>query len=137
MIGSYVLVIENDKDQNIQIGKLGKLFFKKGFYAYVGSALNGLEHRINRHRNSGKNVHWHIDYLLDKTNIAYVFIKESKVKEECKIAHIFKEKLKSVSNFGCSDCNCSSHLFYGSLKDIFFCNKMANLVHLDISNNEE
>jgi len=130
MIGSYVLVIENDKDQNIQVGKLGKLFFKKGFYAYVGSALNGLEQRINRHKQSNKNMHWHIDYLLNKTKITNVFIKESKIKEECEIAYIFKEKLKSVPKFGCSDCNCQSHLFYGSLGDISYCKRIANLFSL-------
>ena len=75
-------------------------------------------------------MHWHIDYLLDKTKITDVFIKEGKVKEECEIANVFKEKLKPVFNFGCSDCNCYSHLFYGTLEDIFFCKEIANLVPL-------
>ncbi len=111
MKGSYVLVIENKKDQNIQIGKLGNIFFKKGFYAYVGSALNGLEQRINRHKRTDKKLHWHIDYLLNKTDIVDVFYKESEEKEECRIAKSFLN-LDSIKGFGCSDCNCESHLFY-------------------------
>ena len=49
MKGSYILVIELKEEKIIQIGKLGKIHFKKGFYVYIGSALNGLEQRITRH----------------------------------------------------------------------------------------
>jgi len=42
MKGSYILLIKLDEDKDIQIGKLGNISFKKGYYAYVGSALNGL-----------------------------------------------------------------------------------------------
>ena len=111
MKGSYVLVIKNSKDQTIQIGKLGKIFFKKGCYAYVGSALNSLEGRINRHMRKDKKFHWHIDYLLDKTKIVDVFCKKSKRKEECETANIFSN-FESIKGFGCSDCKCKSHLFY-------------------------
>lgn len=111
MKGSYVLVIKNSKDQTIQIGKLGKIFFKKGCYAYVGSALNSLEGRINRHMRKDKKFHWHIDYLLDKTKIVDVFCKKSKRKEECEIANNFLD-LEFIKGFGCSDCKCKSHLFY-------------------------
>lgn len=128
MKGSYVLIIENKKDQTIQVGKLGKIFFKKGFYAYVGSALNGLEQRINRHLRVNKKIHWHIDYLLSKTKVVDIFFIENKIKEECKIADNFKQKLKFIPKFGCSDCNCNSHLFYGSYKDISSCSRSSNLL---------
>ncbi|MEF8879166.1 MAG: GIY-YIG nuclease family protein [Candidatus Thermoplasmatota archaeon] len=129
MEGSYVLVIKNSKSQNIQIGKLSEIFFKKGFYAYVGSALNGVEERVERHLKSSdeKKLHWHIDYLLDETEIVEVFCKESEYKEECKIANCFKERLKPISGFGCSDCSCDSHLFYGSYEDMVSCSKSSNL----------
>lgn len=130
MKGSYVLVIKNKKDQSIQIGKLGNLFFKKSFYAYIGSALNGIEQRVKRHLRENKKTHWHIDYLLKKTEVIDIFCKESKIREECKIANVFKQRLKPISSFGSSDCNCETHLFYGLFDDILFCCKIANLTFL-------
>jgi len=48
MDGVYVLLIWVKK-RKIRIGKLGPLEFARGFYFYVGRALNGLEKRIKRH----------------------------------------------------------------------------------------
>ena len=120
MKGSYILVIELKKDKNIQTGSLGKLFFKKGYYFYVGSALNGLNQRIQRHLRQDKKLHWHIDYLLQYAKIVDVFYRVSKDREECKIGSKLGEKLPFISGFGCSDCKCLSHLFYGSKEDILF-----------------
>ncbi|MCK4635098.1 MAG: GIY-YIG nuclease family protein [Candidatus Aenigmarchaeota archaeon] len=113
MKGAYILLIENRKDSKIRIGTLGKLFFQKGLYAYVGSAMNGLEARINRHLRAEKKTHWHIDYFLKNKNvkIKQVYYKESSRKEECNIAKKISEYGKSVKGFGCSDCKCESHLF--------------------------
>ncbi len=118
MKGSYTLLIELKKDQDIQIGKLGKISFKKGCYVYVGSALNGLEQRINRHLRKSKKMYWHIDYLLQHAKVIDVFCKESNTKEECMIVKSLDEKLSSIHGFGCSDCSCSSHLFHGFKDDI-------------------
>ena len=60
MKGSYVLLIEIGQEKEIQIGSIGNIYFKKGFYAYIGSALNGLEQRIERHIRKDKRFHWHI-----------------------------------------------------------------------------
>jgi Uri superfamily endonuclease len=49
MKGSYILLLELTKSQNITVGRLGILLFLKGVYAYVGSALNGIEARVKRH----------------------------------------------------------------------------------------
>jgi len=118
MKGSYILLIKLKENKTINIGKIGKFDFKKGFYVYVGSALNGLDARINRHLRRNKKIHWHIDYLLNFTLITGIFYKKNSVKEECKIAHIFTKKLISIKGFGCSDCKCKSHLFYGSYNEI-------------------
>jgi Uri superfamily endonuclease len=118
MKGSYILFIEVKEDIEIVIGKLGKLIFKKGFYVYVGSALNNLESRINRHLKSDKKIHWHIDYLLKHADIIDVFFKERSKKEECKISNEFEKRLKYLKGFGCSDCKCKSHLFYGKYDEI-------------------
>ena len=118
MKGSYLLLVELRNDAIISIGKYGKKRFDKDCYVYVGSALNGLEQRINRHLRSYKKMHWHIDYLLKSAKINGAFYKESKHKEECSIAKKLDRRLVSIPGFGCSDCNCKSHLFYGSKNDV-------------------
>ncbi len=114
MKGSYVLIVLIPKDSNIKIGKKFEYNFKKGYYAYVGSALNGLEQRIHRHLRSNKKYHWHIDYLLAYGYITDVFYRENDIREECDIASVFSSNLPWIKGFGCSDCKCESHLFYGS-----------------------
>jgi len=127
MKGTYVLLIKLDNDKIIQIGKLGKIFFKKGYYAYIGSALNGLEQRINRHLRENKKTHWHIDYFLKHGKIISVYYRENSIREECNIAKKIDKKLSSTPGFGCSDCNCNSHLFYGFEKEIITVIKNLNL----------
>lgn len=118
MKGSYTLILELKKDKEIQIGKLGKIIFRKGFYVYVGSALGGLESRISRHLRNSKKIHWHIDYLLEHSKIIDIFYTENDFKEECNLAKKFEEKLLPIPHFGCSDCDCDSHLFFGDIFDI-------------------
>jgi Uri superfamily endonuclease len=121
MKGSYVLVLQLSKDREITVGKLGTLLFKKGYYVYVGSALNGLEHRLQRHLRNEKRLHWHIDYLLAYASIVDIFFREGDTREECAIAHSFASSLISIPHFGCSDCSCKSHLFFGTYKEIKDC----------------
>jgi len=118
MKGSYVLLIRIDKDSSIDIGKIGKIDFKKGVYVYVGSAMNNIKHRIERHLKKEKKLHWHIDYLLEKSRIVNTYYRESNIREECKIANVLNQHLSFIPNFGCSDCSCKSHLFYGDINII-------------------
>ncbi len=119
MKGFYVLIIENRKDIELEIGKLGCVAFEKSFYAYVGSALSGLERRIERHlRDPGDNkkLHWHIDYFLASPTveiIAVVFAKSVDSKE-CEIATNLNRDLAAITDFGCTDCRCPSHLFFST-----------------------
>lgn len=96
------------------MGALGKLTFEKGLYAYVGSAQRNLEKRINRHFRKNKQLFWHIDYLLnsDAARIVEVFYKDAVKNEECAIARQIDGIGKRVDGFGCSDCDCKSHLFH-------------------------
>jgi Uri superfamily endonuclease len=112
MKGAYVLLIRLDSTQVIRIGKLGRMRFRRGYYAYVGSAMNGIESRILRHLSKGKKMHWHIDYLLRKGKIVEIHCFSSGSREECRIADKFLKRFPSIAGFGCSDCKCSSHLFY-------------------------
>lgn len=108
-----MLVMDLGHDASIMVGKKGFIDFQKGCYVYVGSALNGLEQRIQRHLRSHKKMHWHVDYFLPFTSILAVFSKESTRREECRVARLFDRYFLSVPGFGCSDCSCKSHLFIG------------------------
>ncbi|PNX47417.1 MAG: endonuclease [Thermoplasmata archaeon M11B2D] len=118
MKGAYLVVMKLDKDTLIQIGKRKVLGFTKGYYVYVGSALQGLNQRIRRHLRYEKKTHWHIDYLRPYTEVVAIFYKENIVKEECTIAQALQEYFGSIPGFGCSDCSCESHLFFGSSQEI-------------------
>ena len=86
MNGCYCLIINMDSKKYITIGKkLGKLKFDKGCYVYVGSAMNSLENRLNRHLRRNKKHHWHIDYLLEKAEITEIIYNENK-KVECELS---------------------------------------------------
>ncbi len=111
MKGSYILIIRIPKEIEILVGKLGRIEFREGFYAYVGSAMNGLDGRIQRHLREKKRKFWHIDYLLEKAEIVDIFILESKRRIECDIAKNLAKIFRPVRRFGSSDCTCEGHLF--------------------------
>ena len=111
--GIYVLIIQVNEDADVNVGALGELTFKKGLYAYVGSAQNDLEQRVKCHFRKEKRRFWHIDYLLDNgaTKVVEVFYKQANKTEECMFAKVIGERGEPVDGFGCSDCKCKSHLF--------------------------
>jgi Uri superfamily endonuclease len=132
MKGSYILIIKLDKDKTIQIGKKQqKIFFKKGYYAYIGSAMNGLEQRINRHLRKNKKFHWHIDYLLEHSKIEKIYYLESTKRKECEIAKKFNQEFENISDFGCSDCKCKSHLFYSDRNHLIKNIERVNMINFD------
>ena len=112
MKGIYALIVKLDDDRKIAVGKLGPINFKRGYYAYIGSALNSLEGRINRHTRKDKKLRWHIDYLLCEARIFEIFYFETTKKLECEFAKKIQKNLEAIENFGSSDCSCKSHLFY-------------------------
>ncbi|AFU58918.1 putative protein of unknown function DUF123 [Candidatus Nitrososphaera gargensis Ga9.2] len=116
MNGVYVLLMHIGRPVTARTGSLGRLRFEKGVYAYVGSALNGLEPRISRHLSKRKeNMHWHIDYLTSSpyASIEYAIMGETSKRVECKVSKAIASKTFSnrVPAFGSSDCNCNSHLY--------------------------
>jgi len=121
MKGIYCLLINIKKNISLKIGSLGKINFKKGNYVYVGSAQNGIGQRVSRHLSKDKKIRWHIDYLLNNPDvyISKIFYKKASKKQECKTACFLSNFSESIKDFGCSDCNCNSHLFrLNSLKNI-------------------
>ncbi|MEE9406135.1 MAG: GIY-YIG nuclease family protein [Candidatus Aenigmarchaeota archaeon] len=115
MKGSYVLVLHVSKEISLKVGKLGWFTFKPGEYAYVGSAMNGLEARVARHRRRDrKKIFWHIDYLISNPAVVVddVLLFENK-SVECELSLFLKRYWKiPVKGFGSSDCNCETHLYY-------------------------
>jgi len=112
MKGSYILLIMVPEKARIRVGCIGLLDFRPGFYAYVGSVMNSLEARINRHLRKEKKKFWHIDYLLDEAEIVDIIVMESKRRIECKISEKLASKFQPIRDFGSSDCGCDGHLFY-------------------------
>ena len=114
MKGSYILLIELEKDTQIEIGT-GEKQLEKGLYTYFGSAFGpgGLK-RIERHKEVSKGErdvkHWHIDYIsgLESSKIVET-VRFPEKDIECELAQQAGEK---VDGFGSTDCNCNSHLAY-------------------------
>ena len=119
--GTYFLCLFLPNSKKIKIGKIGDIFFETGYYLYVGKAFGpgGLKGRIKRHLLKNTKKRWHIDYLKSHCKIVYAGIFED-IDIECLIANTFKEKFISIKNFGSSDCNCFSHLFYSNGEKEFF-----------------
>jgi Uri superfamily endonuclease len=111
--GIYALVIRLENDAALNVGALGMISFKKGVYIYVGSAQTNLELRVMRHLRKEKRLFWHIDYLLgnNAARVEKVFHMEDAKAAECVIASEIGKRGEPVISFGCSDCNCKSHLF--------------------------
>jgi len=111
--GSYMLIMALNRDKIITVGGLGDIFFKKGFYIYVGSAMKYLNARLERHKRLHKKLFWHIDYLREKTGLIHTIPVRSQKKLECLMADSLKAiACDYIPNFGVSDCRCDSHLFF-------------------------
>ena len=114
--GIYCLIFSNPSC-TVRTGALGRLSFEAGWHIYVGSALGsgGLK-RVERHAslagNPGRSPRWHVDYILTDPHFllsAAVFAYTIN-KLECRLAAGLGGDY--VAGFGCSDCNCHSHLFF-------------------------
>jgi Uri superfamily endonuclease len=109
-------MIEVPEERRIAVGSLGSHRYQRGVYAYVGSALAGLEQRVGRHKSQKKRLRWHIDYLLANASIlATVAIPGERKEVECGMAHALRQCENvsiPVAGFGASDCRCESHLLY-------------------------
>lgn len=113
--GSYIIILELQSEAVVDVGKLGSIRFPKGFYLYVGSAMKGLSKRLERHRRLSKQAHWHIDYLRPYARLHAALPIRASERLECSIADRIKEIAGwSIGRFGCSDCECESHLFAAS-----------------------
>ena len=111
--GTYVLFLRFSKDVETEVGSLGTVRLGAGDYCYVGSAMGGLDQRLSRHLSHDKRIRWHIDRLTIICDDMCAYEHEGTDLPECVLA----EKIGSIGNtpvvkgFGCSDCDCQTHLF--------------------------
>ena len=114
MRGIYLLHLRVFEDAMIRVGSLGKILFKRGDYAYVGSAQRALEKRIMRHALRRKPLRWHIDYLTTSPKVSTLEAigYDLPRRYECIVAkYLEKEGFKPIKGFGSTDCSCTSHLY--------------------------
>jgi Uri superfamily endonuclease len=109
-----VLLFRLPRCDALTIGRLGTFDLAPGIYAYVGSALGGLEARVGRHLRGGAKKHWHIDYLIGHgcDRSAYMVVSDRDI--ECELSRSIAGlpgATMPVRGFGSSDCHCSTHLF--------------------------
>jgi sugar fermentation stimulation protein A len=112
--GNYLVILEIAEPCAAEIGALGKLAFRPGWYVYAGSARKNLAKRMSRHlRKTGKQRHWHLDYLCPFAKNIKALPVYSYQNLECDLAaSLAKLGGTAVPGFGCSDCRCGSHLYY-------------------------
>lgn len=112
--GTYCLVMKLDNNSDIKIGRRSAVTFPRGYYCYVGSAMNNLEKRINRHMSERKCFHWHIDWFLEYANIMGVKKIESDKRLECFLSREIASLSGGVimKGLGSSDCSCETHLHF-------------------------
>jgi Uri superfamily endonuclease len=114
--GIYCLVFRNPSC-TVRVGALGDVAFRKGWHIYVGSALGtgGLA-RLERHialsQNKDRHPKWHVDWLSESPTFCLWYTVHAVTGErlECRLAAALGGE--NIPGFGCSDCTCSSHLFY-------------------------
>lgn len=112
--GSYLLLLENPSDITQSVGKLGNVAFSRGWYVYVGSAMNSLDTRLKRHQRAQKTRFWHIDYIASTVMpIRKIYPIRRAIRLEDALAHALESISDgSIPGFGASDSAARSHLFY-------------------------
>lgn len=111
--GTYLMVYTLKQPRTVEVGHLGEITFPAGDHVYVGSAMQHLTARVNRHLRSRKRMHWHADYLGALADKREAIPIRGSQRRECEIAAAVRNILSpGPEGFGCSDCACTTHLFH-------------------------
>jgi sugar fermentation stimulation protein A len=112
--GNYLIIMEIPEPCGVETGALGTLAFSPGWYVYAGSARKNLAKRISRHlQKTGKQKHWHLDYLRPFAKTIRALPVYTYKNLECDLAAALADLGgRGIPGFGCSDCRCGSHLYY-------------------------
>ncbi len=114
--GSYLLWYFLSRGQDIEVGRLGPQFFRRGWYAYCGSAFGpgGLRGRLRHHLGETAKPHWHIDYFKAYASLRKLWLCAG-INMEHDWSRMLVEELGGelpCHGFGASDCQCRSHFVY-------------------------
>lgn len=110
--GSYIVVLRLSRDRVLDVGDLGRVRFRKGYYLYAGSARADLAKRIEGHRRITKKTHGHIAHLRQYADWLGAFPIRTSDDLGCDLASALGSITEwSIPGFGSSDCSCSCHLF--------------------------
>ena len=116
--GTYALVLHSESNDEIQVGRWGRLQMCPGYYIYIGSAFGpgGLAARVGRHLRRNKSKRWHIDYLRARAVPVAVWCSYApkRLEHEWAQALTARADFDPIPGFGCSDCSCPAHLFYAA-----------------------
>ncbi|WP_455365529.1 GIY-YIG nuclease family protein [Kaarinaea lacus] len=115
--GTYIVVAEAKRTFTCQVGKLGGLAGKRGFYLYVGSALGsgGVNARVGHHLRIAEKPRWHFDYLRPAVIPRRIWYCRSLNRCEHQWASVLAELPGAeipLEKFGATDCQCQTHLYY-------------------------
>jgi Uri superfamily endonuclease len=115
--GTYALILSCASNARIQVGCLGTMQLRRGYYVYVGSASRpgGLRARIVHHQKVSTRPHWHIDYLRAHTWFHSVWLNYDGRRHEHEWARAL-QKVKDATiplcGFGASGWSCPTHLYF-------------------------
>lgn len=122
--GVYILVFYLSQRADITFNrKNSRHSSPPGWYLYVGSVYGsgGLNRRLGRHQrqhNTGKRLHWNVDYFREHSTLCEIWHCETAdVEVEHQWSRILNELIGGtvpVPKFGASDgeAHCPSHFFY-------------------------
>lgn len=115
--GVYILHLSIKTKTSAKVGRLGRIVFAAGYYAYVGSAFGpgGLSARLAHHLRRATSPHWHMDFLRPHGVVDKIWWSRAAPASE----HLWARALMRlrgarmpVRGFGSSDCRCDSHLIH-------------------------
>ncbi len=109
---TYIIIIHVSTPVHIEVGALGKVLFKEGYYIYVGSGGRHPIKRIKRHFRRDKKLKWHIDYLTNVFPAVEAYIIWDLEDGEWMLAEDLQRRYSYVPGFGSSDKPSKSHLYY-------------------------
>ena len=106
--GTYLLILKLEED--LDITRPYRIRLKKGYYVYVGSAMNSLTGRLRRHLSKKKKIHWHIDQLTERGKVVLIVALIGR-KVEREISEFLSRHMKVIERFGSSDLKVKGNLF--------------------------
>jgi len=109
---TYIVIIHIPMSCYINVGALGRIFFEKGYYVYIGSGGRYPIKRIKRHFRRNKKLKWHIDYITIVFPAIEAYIMWGLEGGEEVLAQDLQSRYCYVPGFGSSDKSSKSHFFY-------------------------